>query len=140
MVTVRGLFRAQISKVNLFLKRLNGFQQKAPSQMFEKVLHMPLTQKLRILNKITLTTENGSTMLHNLFLLDMYMFNELVIKNDLVKKVTSFFVFMQGGQLSHDQVLVLEEDRHFHCKVLNRLYRNSKFNILTNFNLVLPTS
>ena len=68
-------------------------------------------------------------MLHNLFLLDMSIFNELVIKNDPVKKATSFFDFMKGVQLPHDQVLVLE-DRTFHCKVLSRLYPNSKFNIL----------
>ena len=78
-------------------------------------------------------------MLHNLFLLDISIFNELVIKNDPVKKATSFFVFMEGIQLPRDQVLVLE-DRIFYCKVLNRLYRNSKLNILANFNLVLSTS
>ena len=49
MLTIRGLFRTQISKMNLSLKILNGFQRKAPSQMFEKVLNMPLTQKLKIL-------------------------------------------------------------------------------------------
>ena len=31
------------SKMNLFVKRVNGFQQKAPSQMFEQVLNTPLT-------------------------------------------------------------------------------------------------
>ena len=35
--------------MNISLKRLNSFQQKATSQMFEKVLNMPLTQKLTIL-------------------------------------------------------------------------------------------
>ena len=35
MVTIRGLFRTQIPEMNLFVKRVNGFQQKAPSQMFE---------------------------------------------------------------------------------------------------------
>ena len=94
---------------------------------------------LYILNKITLTTENRSTVLHNLFLLDMFIFNELVIKIDPVKKTTSFFVFMDSVQLSHDQALVLE-DRTFHCIALSRLYRDSKFNILVNFNLVLSTS
>ena len=67
------------------------------------------------------------------------MFNGLIIKNDPVKKATSLFVFMEGIQLSHDQVLVLER-KIFHCKVLNRLYRNSKFNILANFNLVLSNT
>ena len=79
---------------------------------------------LYILNKITLTSENGSTVLHNLFLLDMSIFNELVIKNDPVKKAASFFVFVEGAQLPHDQVLILEE-RNFHCKVLSRLYRTA---------------
>ena len=77
-------------------------------------------------------------MLHNLFLLDMSIFNELLIKNDPAKKATSLFAFMEGVQLPHDQVLVLK-DRTFHCKVLSRLYSNSKFNILLNFNLVLST-
>ena len=94
---------------------------------------------LYILNKITLTTENRSTVQHNLFLLDMSIFNDSVIKNDPVKKAKSFFVFMKKGQLHHDQVLVLE-DRNFHSKVLSRLSRNSKFDILANFNFVLSTS
>ena len=79
---------------------------------------------LYILNKITVPTENTFTVLHNLFLLDMSIFNDLVIKVDTVKKAKSFFVFMEGVQLHHDQVLVLE-DRNFHCKVLSRLYRDS---------------
>ena len=77
-----------------------------------------------------------STVLLNLFLLEMSIFNDLVIKNYPVKKATSFFVFMEGVQLPYDQVLV-QEDRTFYCKVLRRLYGNSKFNILANFNLVL---
>ena len=60
-----------------------------------------------------------STVLHNLFFLDMSIFNDLIIKNDPVKKAKSFFVFMEGVQLHHDQALVLE-DRTFHCKVLSR--------------------
>ena len=79
-------------------------------------------------------------MLDDLFLLDMSIFNELVNKKNHVKKATPFFVFMEKVQLPHDQVLVLK-DRNVHCKVLSRLYRNSKFNILAiiylNFNLVL---
>ena len=82
---------------------------------------------LYIMNKITVTTENRSTVLHHLLLLDMS------------RKTKSFFVLMEGVQLHHDQVLVLE-DRTFHCRVLSRLYRNSNFNILANFNLVLSTS
>ena len=69
----------------------------------------------------------------------MSIFNELVTKNDLVKKATSFFVFMEEVQRPHNQVLVLV-GRTFHCKVDSRLYRNSIFNILANFNLVLSTS
>ena len=69
----------------------------------------------------------------------MSTFNELVIKNDPVKKAASFFAFMEGVQLSHDQVLVLEY-RTFHCKVFNRVYPKSTFNILANFNLALSTS
>ena len=57
-------------------------------------------------------------MLRNLFLLDISVFNDLIIKNDPAKKAKSFFVFMEGVQLHHDQVLVLE-DRAFHCKVLS---------------------
>ena len=87
---------------------------------------------LYVLNKITLTTENRFTVLHNLFLLDMSIFNDLVIKNYPVKKATSSFVFMEGVQLPHDKVLVLEY-RTFHCNC------NSKFTILVNFNLVLLT-
>lgn len=41
-----------------------------------------------ILNKKSLTAENGSTVLHNLFLLNMSVFNELVIKKFPVKKAT----------------------------------------------------
>ena len=77
-------------------------------------------------------------MLHNPFLLDMSTFKELVIKYDPVKKAT-FFVFMVGFQLPINQVLVLE-DRTLHCNFPSRLYRNSKFNVLANFNFVLPTS
>ena len=42
MVTIRGLFRTQISRTNLFVKRINGVQQKAPSQLFKWVLNTPL--------------------------------------------------------------------------------------------------
>ena len=43
---------------------------------------------------------------------------------------------METVQLPHNHVLVLE-DRTFHRKVLTRLYRNNKFNILINFNFIL---
>ena len=60
-----------------------------------------------------------STVLHNLFFLDMSIFSDLIIKNDPVKKAKSFFVSMEGVQMHHDQALVLK-DRTFHCKVLSR--------------------
>ena len=65
----------------------------------------------------------------------MSVFNKLAIKNDRIKKASPFFVFMEKIQLPHDKVLLLE-DRTFHHKVLSKLYRNSKFNILVNFNFV----
>ena len=55
----------------------------------------------------------------------MSFFNELVIRNDPVKKATPFFIFMEGVQLPRYQVLALG-DRTFHRKVLSKLYRNSK--------------
>ena len=67
-----------------------------------------------------LTESRTRVVLHNLFLLDMSILNELVIKNDPVKKATPFFVFMERVQLTHYQVLVLE-DRIFHRKVLSKL-------------------
>ena len=39
---------------------------------------------------------------------------------------------MKGVHRPHAQVVVLE-DRSFHRKVLRKLYRNSKFNILAKF-------
>ena len=77
-------------------------------------------------------------MLHNLFLLDISSFNELVSKNDPVKKATPFFVFMEEVQQSHSRLVL--EDRTSHRKVLSKLYCNSKFNILVNFNFALSTS
>ena len=50
-----------------------------------------------ILNKITLTTENNSTVLHNLFLLDMSIFNALVIKNNPVKKSKILYICVGGS-------------------------------------------
>ena len=46
---------------------------------------------------------------------------------------------MERIQLPHREVLVLES-RVFHHKVLYKIYRNSKFNILVKFNFVLLTS
>ena len=40
-----------------------------------------------------------STVLQNLFFLDMSIFSDLIIKNDPVKKAKSFFVSMEGVQL-----------------------------------------
>ena len=51
-----------------------------------------------ISNKTTLAAENRFTILHNLFLLDMAIFNKLVIKNDLVKKAAPLFIFMEEFQ------------------------------------------
>ena len=57
----------------------------------------------------------------------------------LLKKQHHFFFFFgRRVQLPHDQVLVLE-DRTFYRKVHSKRYRNSKFNILVNFNLALST-
>ena len=92
-----------------------------------------------ILNKITLTTENRSTVLRNLFLLDMSILNELAIKNYPAKKPQHSLFLWSGIQPPHDRVLV-QEDETFRSKVLRRLYRISKFNILANSNLVLSTS
>ena len=65
----------------------------------------------------------------------MSVFNKLAIKNDRIKKASPFFVFMEEIQLPHDKVLLLEH-RTFHHKVLSKLYCDSKFNILVNFNFV----
>ena len=46
---------------------------------------------------VTLTTENMSTVLHNLFLLDISIFNDLVIKNDPAKKSKIFLCFYGRG-------------------------------------------
>ena len=59
------------------------------------------------------------TAVHNLFLLHMSLFYDLVIKDGSVKRAKSFFLFMEGVQLYHNQVLVLE-DRTFHYQVLSR--------------------
>ena len=52
---------------------------------------------LYVLNEITLTTEIRSTVLHNLFLLDVSVFNVLVIKNDPVKKSKVLLSVYGGG-------------------------------------------
>ena len=57
----------------------------------------------------------------------------------LLKKQHHFLVFVEGVQLSHNQVLGLE-DRTFHREILSKLYRNSKIDILVNFNFILSTS
>ena len=58
-------------------------------------------------------------MLHKLFLLNLSIFNDLVIKNYPDKKAKFFLAFMEGAQLHLDQVLVVE-DRTLHCRVLSR--------------------
>ena len=92
-----------------------------------------------VLNKTTVATEIRSTMLQNLSLLNIPIINELVIKNDPVEKAAPFSVLMKGVHLPHGQVLVLE-DKSFYRKVLLKLYCNSKFKILVNFNYILSTS
>ena len=54
---------------------------------------------------MTLTTKNRSTVLHNLFLVDMSIFNELVIKSYPVKKAASLFVFMEGVFVNFIKIL-----------------------------------
>ena len=80
-----------------------------------------------VFNLETTLNQLCSTSMQPFFKVEQRCFNNLlVIKNDPVKKATLFCAFMEGIQLSHDQVLVLE-DKTFQCKVLSRLYRNSKF-------------
>ena len=55
--------------------------------------------------KTALARENRSTVLHDLFIPDMSMFNELVIKNDPVKKQQHFLAFMEGVKLHGNQFL-----------------------------------
>ena len=111
-----------------FAKTLHNFAKLIKLKTDIQILNMPLTQILKILKfqnlkpspknlkmflyfvhieKITLTTENRSAVLQNLLFLDMSVFNELITENDPVKKVTSFFAFMEEVQLHYDQVLVL---------------------------------
>ena len=80
-----------------------------------------------VFNLETTLNQRCTTSMQPFFKVEQRCFNNLlVIKNDPVKKATLFCAFMEGIQLSHDQVLVLE-DKTFQCKVLSRLYRNSKF-------------
>ena len=80
-----------------------------------------------VFNLETTLNQLCTTSMQPFFKVEQSCFNNLlVIKNDPVKKATLFCAFMEGIQLSHDQVLVLE-DKTFQCKVLSRLYRNSKF-------------
>ena len=66
------------------------------------------------------------------------MLDEVQIKNNSVKK-TLFFIFMNGVHLPHEHIVVLE-DIIFHHQIFNKLYHNSIFNILENFNFFLSTS
>ena len=80
-----------------------------------------------VFNLETTLNQRCTTSMQPFFKVEQRCFNNLlVIKNDPVKKATLFCAFMEGIQLSHDQVLLLE-DKTFQCKVLSRLYRNSKF-------------
>ena len=130
---LRCLRRFWICLWHRSLKYCN-FKTSNPPWKMKKRLYI-----LYILNKATLKTKNGSIVLHNLLLLDMFIFNGLVIKNDSVKKSKIFHCFYVGDSTASHQFFVLEETT-FHCKVLCRLYCNSKFNILANFNLLLSTS
>ena len=65
----------------------------------------------------------------------MPILNELVFKNDLINKKTSFFVLIEGFHSPHSLVSVLE-DRTFHYKVLSKLDRSINFNILVNYKFV----
>ena len=147
------------------MKRLNDFQQKASSHMFERFWiclwyrslkycnfktsnhpPSPSPEKWKkekqkrfyisyIFNKITLTTENSSTVLHNLFLLDMSMFNDLVIKNDPVKKQNPSLLLWRGFNCITTKSWYKKTERFTAKFSVDR-----KFNILANFNLVLSTS
>ena len=71
------------------------------------------------INSLGTVDQQINLILPNSFFARYVYFNDLVIKNDSVKKAKSFFIFMEGIQLHYNQVLVLE-DRTFHGKVLNR--------------------
>ena len=107
-----------------------SFKTSKPPRKIKILLYI-----LYILNKKTVTAENRSTVLDTLFLLDMSIFDKLVNKNDLVKKETPFFTFMEGVHLPTAKSWY-QKSRRFHRK----FYRKSKFNILVNFDFVLSTS
>ena len=108
-------------------------------QNFKTSLKHVILYCFYILSKITLTTANRSKVLHNFLLLDMSVFNEIVIKNVPVKKSITILCFHARVHLPDGKVLVLG-DRNFYVKVLSKLHHNRNFNILVKFNFVLPTS
>ena len=75
---------------------------------------------LNILNKTSLASENELT------------FNELVVKNALVKKAIYF--------LWKGFTLLKAQKTTFHRKVSSKLYCKNKLNFLMNFTFVLLTS
>ena len=143
MVTIRGLFRTQISKLSFFLKDLTLLAKSSISDIWEVLKPFdpscppPPPEKwnkglyiLYILNKITVTTENRSTVLHNLFLLDMSIFDDFITKNDPVKNKLLY----GGGSTTSWPSLGIRRQNFEKFSV------DSKSNILANFNLVLSTS
>ena len=64
-----------------------------------------------VFNLETTLNQRCTTSMQPFFKVEQRCFNNLlVIKNDPVKKATLFCAFMEGIQLSHDQVLVLEQN------------------------------
>ena len=62
----------------------------------------------------------------------MLIFNELIMKNDPVKKTALFPCFYGGVQLPHDKVLRLE-DKTFHRKTLSkRTLNTAKLSVTAN--------
>ena len=86
------------------------------------------------MEKTTLKTENRSTVLHNLFFLDMYRFTVSIIKNNPVKNLTPLFLIMEGFRCLANRSWYWKTEL-FTSKF--SLSCNSKFDILPNFNLVL---
>ena len=73
--------------------------------------------------------------LHNLFLLNMSISNDLVIKNDLFKKKNPSLFLWRGFNC------ITTKPWYYKTKLFTAKFSvDSKFNILANLNLVLPTS
>lgn len=87
-----------------------------------------------MLNETTLTIDNIPKVLQDVLLVNMSN-NELVIKNDTVKKAMTSFVFMERVQTP----CYYTRRQSFYHQVLSTLYRNDKYNILANVKIVLST-